>query len=108
MPRLLNILFTILMIALGVLLFQATALPLYPAWLLTLSIVTFLSYGFDKFQSKRGGWRISELTLHGLALAGGWVGGWVGMFWFRHKTRHTVFKVVLLVSTGLHLYLLSM
>jgi len=107
MVRLINILFTILMLALGLWLFQATTLPTYPAWLLTLSIITFLTYGFDKAQSKRKGWRVSEMTLHILAVAGGFLGGWLGMFWFRHKTRHGFFKVILFASTALHLYLLN-
>ncbi len=107
MNRLINILFTILMIALGLWLFQAMALPVYLAWLLTLSIITFLTYGFDKAQSKRKGWRVSEMTLHLLALAGGFMGGWLGMFWFRHKTKHGIFKVILFGSTVLHLYLIN-
>lgn len=107
MNRLINLLFTIIMIALGVWLFQNTNLPLYPAWLLALSVVTFFTYGFDKGQSKRKGWRVSERTLHGLALAGGFAGGWVGMLWFRHKTQHLSFILVLLASTLLHLYLIG-
>ncbi len=107
MSRLINILFAVLMLVLGLWLFQATALPGYPAWLLTLSIITFVTYGFDKAQSKRKGWRVSEMTLHGLALAGGFVGGWLGMFWFHHKTLHGFFRVVLFLSTVLHLYLMN-
>ena len=63
MSRLVNILFTILMMALGLWLFRATNLPIYPAWLLTLSVITFITYGFDKAQSKRRSWRVSEMTL---------------------------------------------
>jgi len=105
--RLVNFLFTILMILLGYWIFQSTALVGYPAWLLTLGVVTFLFYGFDKTQSKRKGWRVSEKTLHTLALAGGFVGGWVGMFWFRHKTQKGIFYLILLLSTLLHFYLIS-
>jgi uncharacterized membrane protein YsdA (DUF1294 family) len=45
-------------------------------------------------------------VLHGLSLAGGFVGGWVGRAVFHHKTRHTSFLVVLIFSTVIHLALL--
>lgn len=107
MLRILNLFFPVLMLALGYWLFQTTNLPLYPAWVLTLSVITFFTYGFDKGQSKRKGWRVSERTLHALALAGGFPGGWVGMLWFRHKTQHLSFFLILALSTLLHLYLIN-
>jgi len=107
MSRLINFLFLILMLALGYWLFQTTSLPVYPAWVLTLSVITFFTYGFDKGQSKRKGWRVSERTLHALALAGGFPGGWVGLLWFRHKTQHPSFLLILALSTLLHLYLIN-
>jgi uncharacterized membrane protein YsdA (DUF1294 family) len=77
-------------------------LPLYPAWVAALSVVAFLAYGFDKRRAVSGGGRVPELVLHGLALAGGFPGGWLGRAWFHHKTRHTSFLVVLVLSTLLH------
>jgi uncharacterized membrane protein YsdA (DUF1294 family) len=73
----------------------------YLAWLAGWSIATFAAYGIDKGQARRGGWRIPELGLHGLALAGGAAGGWLGMAAFHHKTRHPRFIVVLAVATAL-------
>ena len=47
----------------------------------------------DKLKAKRGVWRIRESTLMGVALAGGSLGAIVGMFAFRHKTRHLKFSL---------------
>jgi uncharacterized membrane protein YsdA (DUF1294 family) len=74
---------------------------MYPflIWLTIMSVITFLVYGYDKFQAKRGGWRIPEKVLHGLALAGGFLGGWLGRAVFHHKTRKPIFTIVLTIST---------
>lgn len=72
-------------------------------WISTVSLVTFILYGYDKAQAKRDGTRVPEIVLHGLALAGGFLGGWLGRWIFRHKIRKSVFAVVLTVSTVLYL-----
>lgn len=71
------------------------AFPLYPAWLAAWSVVTFAAYAIDKTQARRGGWRIPELALHGMAIAGGAIGGWFGLLGFHHKTRKPIFPLVL-------------
>ena|ERR1051325_4346452 len=77
--------------------------PWYWLWWAGLSLLTFLAYGIDKWQSKRqNGRRIPEIILHTLAFAGGVAGGWIGRFVFRHKTRHISFTVVLVLATILH------
>ena len=76
---------------------------LYWIWLVIASGITFLLYGFDKAQSKKGGWRVPEIVLHGLALSGGFPGGWAGRSVFRHKTKKGIFIFVLTVSTVIHL-----
>jgi uncharacterized membrane protein YsdA (DUF1294 family) len=72
--------------------------PPYIAWLGGWSGATFAAYAIDKSQARRGGWRIPEIALHGLAIVGGAIGGWVGMLGLRHKTRHPVFPLVLAIS----------
>lgn len=67
------------------------------------SSITFLLYGFDKAESKMGGWRVPEVVLHALALSGGFPGGWAGRSMFRHKTNKGSFAFVLAVSTAIHL-----
>ena len=79
----------------------------YLAWIATLSIVTFVWYGYDKGQSKRDGQRVPESILHLLALLGGFPGAWLGRWIFRHKTHKGFFILVLVASTILHLFLVS-
>lgn len=74
----------------------------YWVWLAVVSGITFILYGLDKLQSRRGGWRVPEVVLHGLALAGGFPGGWAGRAMFRHKTKKGFFLFVLVVSTMIH------
>ena len=59
-----------------------------------LSTVTFVAYAIDKSAARNGRWRISESTLHGLSLAGGWPGALVAQQALRHKTRKARFRVV--------------
>jgi len=89
-------------LAISYLVFRQFNFDGYLAWLLFWSGVTFVYYGFDKWQASRGGWRVPELTLHELALLGGFAGGWAGMLTFHHKVRKPIFSVILLVSTALH------
>lgn len=47
----------------------------------------------DKFFAQKHMWRISELTLFFIAAVGGSLGSWVGMYLFRHKTKHYKFVI---------------
>ena len=78
-------------------------LQFYLIWLAVASGITFLLYGVDKSQAKMKGWRVPEVVLHALALAGGFPGGWAGRSVFRHKTQKGFFVLVLALSTMLHL-----
>ena len=73
-----------------------------------INILTFLVYGSDKRRAKSGKYRISERFLLLLALIGGAGGAWLGMYVFRHKTKHTKFvigiPVIILIYLGLFLY----
>lgn len=70
-----------------------------------LNFISFLLFGYDKFQAKRGGWRIPERVLLGLSLFGGGIGALAGMQVFRHKTRKKIFWVAAIVGIGLLIYL---
>jgi uncharacterized membrane protein YsdA (DUF1294 family) len=76
----------------------ATAISPYVAWLGAWSVATFAAYAIDKSQARRGGWRLPEIGLHGLAVVGGAIGGWVGLLGLRHKTRHPMFPLVLALA----------
>lgn len=57
------------------------------------SIVGFSLMGIDKSRAKRGAWRIKEASLFLVALIGGAFGTTLGMYVFRHKTKHWYFVV---------------
>jgi uncharacterized membrane protein YsdA (DUF1294 family) len=96
----------VLVVIVGALIYFFTRWSFYWIWLISLSIITFLLYGYDKAQAKIGGTRVPEVVLHGLALLGGFVGGWLGRFAFHHKTRKMSFTIVLTIATVLHLGLI--
>ncbi|NJN65705.1 MAG: DUF1294 domain-containing protein [Chloroflexaceae bacterium] len=79
----------------------ASAHP-YVTWLGAWTIATFLFYGFDKFQARREGGRVPEIVLHGMVLAGGFIGGFLGLLMVRHKTQHGSFVLVPVLSALLH------
>ena len=68
----------------------------------TMSAVAFIAFAVDKRRARRGAWRISEPTLQGIALAGGWPGAWAGVLALRHKSSKATFKSVLVFITVLH------
>lgn len=60
--------------------------------LLVMNVLAFALMGLDKAKAKAGAWRIPEKTLFlATALFGG-LGGTLGMYFFRHKTKHWYFK----------------
>lgn len=78
-------------------------------WVLALSLADFVLMGVDKRRAKRGAWRVKERTFFLLALLGGSPGALLGMWAFRHKTRHWYFKfglpALLLAQIALGLWL---
>ena len=58
------------------------------AYLLLVNVVTFFTYGIDKYKANKGKWRISEATLLLMAFWGGSIGAGLGMKAFHHKTMH--------------------
>ena len=57
-------------------------------YLLLINAVAFLLMLVDKIKAKKNRWRIRERTLFGSALLGGSIGALLGMYTFRHKTKH--------------------
>ena len=56
--------------------------------------MVFTLYGVDKWKAKRQKWRISEMTLLGMAFVFGAAGAFVGMLLFHHKTRKWKFRIL--------------
>jgi uncharacterized membrane protein YsdA (DUF1294 family) len=65
--------------------------PVLLAYMSIVSIVLLIMMGMDKSKAKKHEWRIAERSLFTLAIAGGAIGGVLGMYLFRHKTRHNSF-----------------
>ena len=62
-------------------------------YLLVINVVGFLLMGIDKLRAKKQVWRVPEKTLFLMALIGGSIGTNVGMYVFRHKTKHWYFVI---------------
>jgi uncharacterized membrane protein YsdA (DUF1294 family) len=77
------------------------------AWLLAVNGTAVAYYGLDKAQARRGGQRVPEAVLHGLALLGGSAGAYAGMRLFHHKTVKRSFRLVfwLIVAAQVVLFL---
>ncbi|MCZ8541753.1 DUF1294 domain-containing protein [Psychrobacillus psychrodurans] len=71
-----------------------------------MSIIAFFVMGYDKSQARKQGQRISERTLWTFALLGGGIGAYIGMQMFRHKTKHTNFRVGFLMLMILYAFLI--
>ncbi len=79
-------------------------LDIYGAYLIALSIITFIVYGVDKLKAKAGAYRIPEKVLLALSLLGGAPGGIIAMRLFRHKTgrEHKYFGVLNALGVIIH------
>ena len=56
-----------------------------------MNLLGLLLMGADKSLARRHKWRIAERTLFLTAALGGAFGAWLGMYLFRHKTKHWYF-----------------
>ena len=77
-------------------------------YILVRSMGAFCVCGADKFAAQRQKSRVPEKVLFLLSALGGSVGMYLGMFTFRHKTKHWYFVVgipaIILVQAALILY----
>lgn len=71
---------------------------------LIMSVIAFFVMGYDKSRAKKHGQRISERTLWTLAIFGGAIGSYLGMIMFRHKTKHTNFRLGFLMLMILYVF----
>ena len=80
-------------------------------YLLLINVAAFVLMLADKYKAQNGLWRIPERTLIGSALLGGSIGALLGMYTFRHKTRHPKFTIgipaIVIVQVFLGIYLFT-
>lgn len=92
----------VIAIILALLLAFGAALDPLLSWLISITLVTFAMFGFDKAMAKANKARIPESVLLALTFAGGTVGALLGRYMFNHKTSKKSFRakfwVVVLVQ----------
>lgn len=64
-----------------------------PVYLFLINAAGFALMLADKHKARKNLWRIPEATLLLVAVLGGSLGSLLGMYAFRHKTRHFKFSV---------------
>ena len=67
-----------------------------------MSMATFITYALDKRAALRGGWRVAESTLHGLALLCGWPGALLAQELLRHKSAKREFRRLFWLTVALN------
>ncbi|MBS7339186.1 MAG: DUF1294 domain-containing protein [Suilimivivens sp.] len=74
-------------------------------YFVSVNLIGFAFMGIDKYKAKKRAFRIPEATLFIIAIIGGSIGSLLGMYAFRHKTRHRSFvygmPFILLVQLAL-------
>ncbi len=75
-------------------------------YLLIINIITFITYGIDKYKSIKHKYRISEATLIILAILGGPLGALLGMILFHHKIKKKKFIILIPIILILWVYIL--
>jgi uncharacterized membrane protein YsdA (DUF1294 family) len=78
------------------------------AWLMSVNLIAFLTYGYDKAIAGSRQVRVPEVILLALALAGGTLGALAGMQIFRHKTRKTSFRLRLWLIAAVQVTLIAL
>ena len=76
------------------------------SWLIAISLVAFLTYGYDKAISGSERTRVPEVVLLALTFAGGTIGSFLGRAFFRHKTLKASFRAHLWLVVGVQAILL--
>ncbi|AQU82141.1 MAG: DUF1294 domain-containing protein [Halomonas sp.] len=81
-------------------------LILIAAFYVVVSVAAYITYAVDKKAAIKKRRRVSEKSLHLLALAGGWPGAWLAQQRLRHKTQKTPFRLVYWLTVALNLAIL--
>ena len=82
-------------------------MKIFLVFYIIINLVTFILYGADKAKAKKGKWRIPEKTLLLFAACFGGLGAFLGMKVFRHKTKHTSFRILVPVCMIIQFILIA-
>lgn len=78
----------------------------------TVNLIAFSLMGIDKRKARMRAFRIPEITLFSSAIIGGSIGAIIGMYFFRHKTKHWYFvygmPLILILQIALVVVLIKM
>ncbi|WP_252249805.1 DUF1294 domain-containing protein [Clostridium sp. ZBS13] len=78
-------------------------------YLLFINFIGFCIMLVDKNRAIHKEWRVPEKTLIGISIIGGSIGMILGMFTFRHKTKHLKFllgiPVIIIIQFYIVIYL---
>ncbi|NQU49057.1 MAG: DUF1294 domain-containing protein [Planctomycetes bacterium] len=78
-------------------------MPFALYFLLSVNLLTFAMFGWDKRAARRQKRRIPEARLYFFTLLGGGIGAWIAIRVFRHKTVKTSFRIRLFASAVMSL-----
>ena len=76
-------------------------------YLWIINLIGFIVMGIDKHKARHNNWRIREKTLIIISIIGGSLGMYLGMFTFKHKTRHLKFVIgipIIILLQGILLF----
>ncbi len=80
-------------------------------YVLFINLLGLIVMGIDKRKAKMHAFRIPEATLFAVAILGGSIGSILGMYIFRHKTKHKKFTIgmpiILVLQVLLFFYVTS-
>jgi len=76
-------------------------------YLIITNIIGYAIMGIDKSKAKKHAWRIPEKTLFGISIIGGSLGTLLGMYSFRHKTKHWYFVIGMPLILIIHVILIG-
>ena len=79
---------------------------LFIGYIILISLISFIVMGIDKSKARRRARRIPEAALFTLAVFGGSPGILLGMYIFRHKTKHNSFRIGIPVIILVQAYLI--
>ena len=76
------------------------------SYIAIVSLILCILMYVDKERAIKKEWRISEKTLLILGFFGGAIGGVLGMYLFRHKTKHNAFAFGFPIMAAIQIYII--